>query len=193
LAGIFLLFCTHMFCQQYSPGGKRVFDKVSMNKFAVQTVSGRTTHLPVSSKELLVIAFLSPECPLCKNYSGKLEKLAATYDIKGSFVGIIPGTFEIKDIIYFQKNYLPSWKIFRDTSLLLTHYLDGKVTPEVLVIDNKNGSLLYKGAIDDWVVSLGKTKNHVSNYYLQTALHNFLNNKPSIPFTSAVGCLINDF
>ncbi len=67
-------------------------------------------------------------------------------------------------------------KISYQTSIA---YLQGKVTPEVLVIDNKNGRLLYKGAIDDWLVSLGKTRNHISNYYLDVALNNFINHKSS--------------
>ena len=193
LPGILLLFCMNGFCQQYFSQEKKIFNKDSIAAFSIQTVAGHTTHLSLSSKDLLVIAFLSPECPLCKNYSGKLATLKNKYANQATFIGIIPGSFAPGDVTEFQKNYLPSWKLFRDKLLLLTNYLQGKVTPEVLVIDNKSGILLYKGAIDDWVVSLGKTKTHISNYYLDTALNNFLNNKPAIPFTNPVGCLINDF
>jgi thiol-disulfide isomerase/thioredoxin len=141
----------------------------------------------------LVIAFLSPECPLCKNYSSKLISLKNKYVNEADFLGIIPGSFDADEVVEFQKEYMPSWQIVKDTSLQLTQYLEGEVTPEVIVINSKSGRLVYKGAIDDWVVSLGKTKNRVSNFYLDVAINNFLNDKPAIPFTRPVGCLINDF
>jgi thiol-disulfide isomerase/thioredoxin len=193
LTGILLLLCINVFCQQYFPQAKRIFNKDSITGFPIQTVTGHATHLLLPSNELLVIAFLSPECPICKNYSPKLVTLANKYAKQAAFVGIIPGSFDIADVMEFQKKYLPTWKLFRDRSLSLTRYLEGKVTPEVLVIDIKNDALIYKGAIDDWVVSLGKTRSHTSNYYLDAALNNFVNNKQPIPFTTPVGCLINDF
>ncbi len=183
----------HAFCQENFYIEKKIYNKDSIASFSIQLPNGSATHLKKTTKDLLVIAFLSPECPLCKNYSTKLVSLKNKYSKKVDFIGIIPGSFEQKDVIEFQKNYMPSWQLVRDSSLHLTNYLGGKVTPEVLVIDNKNGHLIYKGAIDNWLVSLGKPRNKVTNYYLDVALNNFINNKPSIPFTKPVGCLINDF
>lgn len=180
-------------CQGYFLSGKKIFTKDSITSFSLSRTDGSVTHLNASVKKILVVAFLSPECPLCRNYSVKLENVKKKYTRNADFIGIIPGSFEANDVAEFQKNYMPSWKILRDTSLMLTYYLQGKVTPEVLVIDNKDGRLIYKGAIDDWLVSLGKTKNHISNFYLDVALNNFLTNKSSIPFIKPVGCLINDF
>jgi thiol-disulfide isomerase/thioredoxin len=172
--------------------GKKVFNKDSIASFSVQMPNGAYTQL-FPSKELLVIAFLSPECPLCKNYSVKLVSLKKKYLKEADFIGIIPGSFDNGEVIEFQKEYMPSFKLVKDSSLKLTNYLKGEVTPEVMVINLKNGALIYKGAIDDWVVSLGKTRNRISNFYLDVAINNFLNDKPSIPFTKPVGCLINDF
>lgn len=183
----------HVFSQVYVTTEKKTFNKDSVASFSLQFPNGTNTHLRLVSKGILVIAFLSPDCPICKNYSAKLVKLRDKYITRADFIGIIPGSFDANDVIEFHKKYLPSWKLFRDKSLHLTHYLDGTVTPEVLVINIKTGTLIYKGAIDDWVVSLGKTRNHISNFYLDIALNNFLNDKPAIPFTKPVGCLINDF
>ena len=184
---------TNAFSQEYLPFEKKIFNKDSIAFFSIQSLNGTNTHLSRYSKEILVIVFLSPECPLCKNYSTKLSHLKNKYKAQVEFIGIIPGSFDANEVIEFQKNYLPAWQLFRDKSLLLTHYLEGKVTPEVLVINNKNGQLIYKGAIDDWLVSLGKTRNHTSNFYLDNALHSFLNNKHAVAFTKPIGCLINDF
>ncbi len=191
--GIILFAGNHLFGQAYAMPGKKMFNNDSIQSFSLQFPKGEKTFLQPSSKELTVIAFLSPECPLCKNYSSKLVKLRNKYYGQADFVGVIPGTFEGEEVIEFQKNYMPSWKLLRDTSLSLTHYLNGEVTPEVMVIDNKDGLLIYKGAIDNWLVSLGKTRNKVTDFYLDVALNNFFNDKPAIPFTKPVGCIINDF
>jgi len=180
------------FCQGNFGIEKKVFNKDSIASFSVQLPNGTDTHL-YPSKELLVIAFLSPECPLCQNYSAKLVSLKNKYLKEADFIGIIPGSFDASEVVQFQKEYMPSFKLVKDSSLELTNYLKGEVTPEVMVINIKNGMLIYKGAIDDWVVSLGKTKNRISNFYLDVAINNFLNDKPAIPFTKPVGCLINDF
>lgn len=181
------------FCQGNFGLERKLFSKDSIASFSVQLPNGTDSSLSLTSKDLLVIAFLSPECPLCKNYSSKLVSLKNKYANDADFLGIIPGSFDADEVLEFQKEYMPSWKIVKDTSLHLTQYLEGEVTPEVIVISNKSGGLIYKGAIDDWVVSLGKTRNHVSNFYLDVAINNFLNDKPAIPFTKPVGCLINDF
>jgi len=181
------------FCQENVAVGKRLFNKDSIVSFSIQLSNGRDTRLSLSSKELLVIAFLSPECPLCKNYSAKLVSLKNKYLKEADFIGIIPGSFDREEVLEFQKEYMPSFKLVKDTSLKLTNYLEGEITPEVMVINIKTGMLIYKGAIDDWVVSLGKTRNRVSNFYLDVAINNFLNDKPAIPFTKPVGCLINGF
>ena len=184
-----------VFCQQhFTSEGNKVFDRDILSSYTLQLPTGKNTYLPVSSKKLLVFVFLSPECPLSKNYSVKLLDIKKKYVEQVSFMAIIPGNFDTKEVVEFQTNYLSSWAIFRDNTLRLTHYLQGKVTPEVLVINNQNGSLIYKGAIDDWAVSVGKTRQHYSNFYLDNALSDFLNNKKIlISYHKPVGCFINDF
>ena len=193
---IFLLcLITNVFCQDgVTVFEKKFFSRDLLSSYSLQLPSGKNVHLKFSSKQVLVIVFLSPECPLSKNYSSKLSDIKKKYNSRVSFVGIIPGKFEVEEVSKFQKNYLPDWILYRDNSLRLTHYLEGKVTPEVVVINNQNGFLVYKGAIDDWVVSLGKTRQHYSNFYLDNALSDFLNNKKIlIAYHKPVGCFINDF
>ncbi len=193
LLGLMLTLGLSVFCQGYFSLEKRAYSIDSISSFSLLMPGESVAHLKHSGKGILVIAFLSPECPICKNYSTKLVAIRKKYGQEADFVGLIPGSFDADDVEGFQKDYMPSWTLLRDTSMDLTHYLGGRATPEVLVIDNKDGVLVYRGAIDDWMVALGKTRNHVSNYYLDVALHNFINNKPSIPFTKPIGCLINDF
>src|SRR6476469_9002609 len=189
-----VVYSASAFCQSSpSTRDKIFFSKALLSSYPLQLSSGKSTHLPVSSGKILVFVFLSPECPISKNYALKLSGIKKKYDKQVSFIAIIPGTFDTKEVVAFQRDYLSSWSIFRDNTLKLTHYLQGKVTPEVIVINNKNGFLIYKGAIDDWAVSPGKTREHYLNLYLDNALRDFLNNKKILTsYHTPVGCFIND-
>lgn len=179
--------------QVYVPSEKRAFKIDSISSIPLLNIEGNVDYVDAGSKDILVVTFLSPECPVCKNYSAKLMEYKSRYMDEATFIGLVPGSFEADEVKEFQEAYMPTWTLFRDTALQLTHYLHGEVTPQVMVIDNKNGLLIYKGAIDDWMVALGKTRNHISNHYLEMAINNFINHKPAIPFTKPVGCIINDF
>src|SRR6476646_8584481 len=86
-----------VFCQQpFTQEENKVFDKNTLSSYTLQLPTGKNTHLPVFSKKLLVFVFLSPECPLSKNYSLKLSEIKKRYDKQVNFVGIIPGKFDIK-------------------------------------------------------------------------------------------------
>ena len=194
---IWLCVAMSVFCGQCFSQNDSVFSSRSLSSLSLyNAVAGKIFHLPVThaSTPYSLFVFLSPECPLSKNYALKLSGIKKKYDKQVSFIAIIPGTFGTKEVVAFQRDYLSSWAIFRDNTLKLTHYLQGKVTPEVLVINNENGYLIYKGAIDDWAVSPGKTREHYLNLYLDNALRNFLNNKKIlISYHTPVGCFINDF
>lgn len=145
------------------------------------------------ASKLWVLAFLSPECPLCKNYSKSLEGFNKNDDYPVDWIGVVPGKYTEETVKSFHEEYMPDWPLIRDTTLEISKYTGATVTPEVIVIDKSTGVVVYKGAIDDWVVSLGKTRNTVKQHYLDIAINNYVHKKPAIPYTEAVGCLINDF
>lgn len=173
----------------FNPGTISSFDVKYVTKNNVQQ-----SKILLSNKKLQLFIFLSPECPLSKNYTSALNKLFQQYGEQVEFFGCISGKgFSYAEIQSFINTYKISFPLFDDESKKFTNYIAATVTPEVMLLNNK-GELVYSGAIDNWLQDLGKQKLTVSKHYLQDAISASLNNKPvPIKKTKAYGCLINDY
>ena len=150
--------------------------------------------LKTASEKPCVYIFLSPECPLCKNYAVTLNNLHRQFKDEVRFYGIIPGNaYSSKEIKAFASNYQINFPLLTDSNKILSNYLQASITPQVILLDKKQ-HLLYKGAIDNWAVSLGKQRLQPTQFYLKDALEKSLQNELiTIKRTKAVGCKINDF
>lgn len=138
-----------------------------------------------------VIVFLSPECPLCKNYLPGLVKLQnANKSI--NFYGVIPGnSYSIKEINELKNEYGINFDLLTDKDKRLSKYLGATTTPEVFLI-NKMGAITYSGLIDNWSSSLGQKRLVITEKYLEQAIKDLSNGKQTFKKTIPVGCLIND-
>ena len=190
LSLIFLLFlCTVALSQQstthYSPR--------QIKNISLATPDDQAANLTLQ-KQLTLVVFLSPECPLCKNYAPILNKLKEDFNQQVNFIGVVPGTAYAKnEILAYSDRYKISFDLLVDKQKKLSQYLEASVTPEVLLIE-QNGNLVYRGAIDDWVVNLGKKKLKAEHEYLRTAIQQYLYHQPVlVQRTTPKGCYINDF
>jgi thiol-disulfide isomerase/thioredoxin len=158
------------------------------------TAVGKKRKEVFFSSPLSVFVLLSPECPLCKNYSTVLNKINGQFSGDLSVYGIVPGkAYSAKEISKFIKDYKINFPVYVDSKKELTTYIKGTVTPEAILMDQQ-GEVIYRGAIDDWVSDLGKKKLVVSNEYLKTAIKQYLQNQTvSIKSVEPIGCLINEF
>jgi len=147
-----------------------------------------------NKKAFRLFVFLSPECPLCQNYSNKLNDFNQQYAANVIMYGIIPGkAYSENGIKKFIEDYNIQFKLLIDNDKKLTSYLHAVVTPQAILLNDKN-QLVYKGAIDDWAVALGKQRVTTTKYYLRDALQQSLSHKTVlIKRTKAVGCRINDY
>ena len=196
---LFLLFgcsvITHcLFAQQANDTALNVSTISSFQFQHITPTETNTAKISISNKPLQLFIFLSPECPLSKNYTVTLNKLFQQYNNQVDFYGCISGKgFATSEIQSFITTYKILFPVFVDVPEKFTHYINAAVTPEVILL-NKNGELVYKGAIDDWVEDLGKQKLTVSKHYLQDAINASLNNKEvMVKRTKAIGCMINDY
>lgn len=142
--------------------------------------------------ELNVFIFLSPECPLCENYSATLKQLRTEFEEdRVAFVGIFSGEwYSREEITAFLARYQPPVTPVLDPGYQLQQLFSATVTPEV-VVTNQEGRILYQGKIDNWIVSLGKKRTVVNQYYLRDALRSLLNGlPPEIAKTEPIGCFI---
>jgi peroxiredoxin len=148
----------------------------------------------VREQEYYLFIFLSPECPLCQNYSKDLNKLFAQYKYRIAFYGIIPGkAYSSAQVKKFSESYRVKFDLLFDKSFQLVRLLHATTTPEVYLV-NKKKEIVYSGKIDNWALSLGVKRAVVTYHYLDDAIFSSLNNKPvKMKFTHPVGCLINSY
>ncbi len=188
-----LLFTTYGVHAQLTNDLITSFGKISSFKLtAVNQQKDTVLHLNDHSLSLFI--FLSPECPLCQNYSKVVNQLQQQFKNQVIIYGIVPGkAYTIKDVIAFKNKYLTTFNIFIDKKKLLTHYLNATITPQAILLDNK-GNLIYTGAIDDWVQAQGKKKIISSQQYVKNAIEQSLKSaEVTIKKTKVYGCKINDF
>jgi len=174
-----------------------VFNEALISNIQLQNADANTKLFlrdKQSPKPFTLFIFLSPDCPLCKNYSGTLDSIYNQYKDKVQVYGIIPGkAYSNEEIKQFIREYDIPFPLLTDYNKKLTAYLQAVVTPQVILLNNKY-QLVYKGAIDNWVVSLGKQRVKTTQNFLHDALQQSLSNQTVlIKRTKAVGCRINDY
>lgn len=157
-------------------------------KLPLYDTSGEKQHLRLPDNKMLVLVFLSPECPLCKRYAPRLAELSHAFRGEAVFAGIIPGrSYTLKAVKAYQTDYNIPFILLKDESLAFSHSLEAQVTPEVFVL-SPDGDILYRGLIDNGIAALGKRRTVTTEHYLADALRK----KNAIHTTSAIGCMIND-
>lgn len=159
----------------------------------IPDINGKNISLKhIKKNKLTVFVFVSPECPLCKNYASELNSINNKYHDKNvQFFGVFSGKFYTnKQYQEYAKIYKINFTLINDEKKNLSKLFGAKVTPEVVVLDNKQ-FVRYKGQIDNWAYEIGKKRKIVTEHNLTDALDALLSgNKINKPQTHAVGCLI---
>ncbi len=144
---------------------------------------------------LKVFVFLSEKCPVCQSSTLELNRLVKKFESSQvHFEGVFPNTDisneqSIKD---FKNKYKLKFNLQIDENQIITKKLNATVTPQVFVIEEISGKIIYSGKIDNSFERVGKRRKVVTEYYLDSALENYLNQKPINPvLTNPVGCYIS--
>lgn len=145
-------------------------------------------------KELLLFVFLSPECPLCKNYTPVLDSLQVRYGASVQLVGIVPGkTYTPAVIQSYARKFKIHFPLWIDPVRKLTSHLQAAVTPEVVLL-TPQFELVYRGGIDNRVKQLGIKSPTATENYLSDAVSQYLQRRAvATKRTRPIGCRINDF
>jgi len=141
-----------------------------------------------------IYVFLSPECPLCQNYTRTLNQLEHQYAGKITMVGIVPGkTWKKSDLTAFTTTYHLAFPLQLDSDLKFARSMHATTTPEAILL-GADHTVIYQGAIDNWYKALGRAANKPTQNYLQDAIDYTLRHQPPpVKKTEPIGCLINDF
>lgn len=139
-----------------------------------------------------VLIFLDTECPVCQQYTRPLALLYKQYaGRRVQFRAIFPSITDNQIAIdAFRQTYALPFPGQPDPTRLQVRQYRATVTPEAVVLD-ANGRIVYRGAIDDWFVALGRHRREPTRQYLHDALDAVLENRtPAITHTEAIGCRI---
>ena len=191
-SAILSLLLTALFCQakpQFAKHNSEI-PWSSISSVAMTDLSGGKQR--ITAKELSIFIMLSPECPLCKTYIPVINNLQRKYP--GIHIyGIIPGSaYSVDELKVFQKSYTLQFPLLIDARKRLTTVLKATTTPECILID-KEGSVDYRGLIDNWAYSLGQQRKVTTEHYLAAAIQaTLLNQQVPTTYTKPIGCRIND-
>jgi peroxiredoxin len=142
--------------------------------FTLKDTAGKTHHLSDYAKEgrIVVLEWFNPDCPFVKKHHEKSKNMAATFErFKDKNVVWLainsggPGKqgHGLERNVKAREDYGISYPVLLDEAGAVGGLYAAKTTPHMFVID-KEGTLVYEGAIDDdrSPSKLGKT-NYVSS------------------------------
>ncbi len=145
----------------------------------------------IKNHKTSVFVFLKPDCPLSQNYTLTLNNLFTEFKDYGiNFTGIIPCCVTNSEATDFVMRYKILFQVLHDHENKTATFFNATCTPEVFVID-KNETVLYSGAIDDWATSIGKHRTVTTRHYLRDALVQIKNNLAvELKKTQPIGCVL---
>lgn len=136
---------------------------------------------------------MGEDCRICQFYSDELRSIYADFSSdRIGFIGLFPNRYSSpSSIAAFKTKYEIPFTLKREYYQTKTKKFGVKITPEVVVYDEKFQKILYKGRIDDSYIRVGKRKRYVSNHDLRDVL-TFIQEQKAIKYaeTIAIGCFI---
>jgi hypothetical protein len=161
--------------------------------FSLLDVAGVAHDLDQNDRRRVrAFCFLSTECPISNGSLKTLEDLHVR--LSGEDVDLF-GVVADRSVTRGQArrhfaDYKATFPVLFDASGLLLQSLGPSHVPEAFVLD-RDGTLVYRGAIDNAWESLGRRRPRAEKEYLADAIDAALQGRQgAVPETHPVGCLI---
>ncbi len=155
--------------------------------FTLKDLNGQPHSLKDYRGKVVIVSFISTECPVVSAYLERIKAIAADYKARNVvFLGINSNSTEPVSTIreHAAKNNL-TFTILKDEGNQVADAYGASFTPEMYVIDT-TGRLRYHGRIDN-----APEVRRVTRHDLRQALDELLAGKAvSAPETKAFGCVI---
>ncbi len=158
--------------------------------FTGKTMDGKTVKLSDFKGKIVVLEWYNPTCPFVKKFYsvGKMQEFQTQVTSAGHiWITINTGgkVADLKNTIITEKN--KASVVIDDTDGSIARQFEAKTTPHCFVI-NREGILVYKGAID----SIGSAKSadidKATNYVLAAVTATQDNKKVEVNTTKPYGC-----
>ncbi len=180
----------------FSSEDKKVETGSVVPDFALNDLNGKVVKLSDFKGKIVVLEWTNPNCPFVQRVykEGIMTSVQNEFMRKG-VVWLIINSTNPKHKDYRESKELK--KIYDEWGAVYTAYLvdpdgkvgkmfDAKTTPHMFIID-KDGKLVYNGAIDD--DPRGEKKEKIN--YVRNALNEILSGKPvSVAITKPYGCSV---
>ncbi len=140
----------------------------------------------------VVLLFIADDCPISNSYAPEINRLAARFASQNVTFTLVNTDTHVSagDVKKHGQEYGLHCPTLLDPDHALAKYAHAAATPEAVVYA-PNGTLVYRGRIDNRYVDFGKVRPQATTHDLRAALDAFLAHKP-VPAreTKAVGCYI---
>ncbi len=162
--------------------------------FSFTTNNTIAKEIPEPQDSITVYIFLHESCIISQYYTLPLLELHTEYaSEKIQFIGLFPNySSKPEKIEAFKEKYKIPFELKTDYLKVETERFGATITPEVVVYNESNDKILYKGRIDDAYVRVGKRKRVTHTSELKDVLEAIVhNNSIAVSETKAIGCFIN--
>jgi thiol-disulfide isomerase/thioredoxin len=146
----------------------------------------------IADNKLSVVVFMATDCPISQKYSPTLKQLQQDFEQDSvHFYGVVPGkATQSAELTEYAKTYEISFPIFTDANGDVAGFFGATVTPEVFLVDS-DANVLYRGAIDNWFLDIGRPRQVITEHFLRDALNDAVGGREiKADHTTAVGCFI---
>ena len=164
----------------------------SVDNFELIDCEGRVHSLSdYEDKRLILVAFLSTECPLAKRYAKRLQRIHDQFANDG--LQLIAINSNEQDSLREMQQYLNDHEVdfpfLNDSDHAVADQFGATRNPEVFLLDSKR-NVRYQGRIDDQY-SIGKSLPEPRNEFLKDAIREVLaDQQVTQSLVKAVGCLL---
>ena len=150
-----------------------------------------------------VLLFVASDCPMSNAYAPEMQRICAAYAARGVTCTLIyedpaidaAGVRQHLREYHFDRAHAAAeapaaFRVAIDATRVVAAHAQASVTPQAVVVD-ASGTIRYRGRIDNFYVTFGKTRQLVTVHDLRDALDAVLSGRPvARPDTEPLGCHI---
>ena len=166
--------------------------------FQAKDIFGKVHRLSDYKGKIIVLEAFNLGCPFCRNHykTGAMQELQKQFRAKGVVWLLIDSVHKGHPDYVTPKEAQKLWKKYKiqatawlkDTDGTIGHAYGLRTTPHMIVID-KNGKVVYTGAIDDRPSARGDPRK--AHNYVKEVVEALLKGKPApIHQTRPYGCSV---
>ncbi|MGD9645432.1 MAG: redoxin domain-containing protein [Pirellulales bacterium] len=137
------------------------------------------------------LVFISPECPISRQYIPELKRLAASPATENvAFYGVLSDrTVSRAAAVKFAEEFKIDFRIAFDATGELAELLQPTHVPQAFLLDAQ-GKVVYRGRIDDLYAAVDKRRGEATTHDLLAAMTALANGTPNeTASTTPIGCL----